>query len=108
MHVELHCGAARGDEPADVSSAWAGSHWRNVLLVLDEAVQVRVRDEVRVRTSVALAGALPLYTFEAFLAPAGEEEGGGRLRALGSPLHYPEAALNCNEAVDMQLDRYAP
>ena len=51
---------------------------------------------------------LPLYTFEAFLAPAGEEEGGGRLRALGSPLHYPEAALNCNEAVDMQLDRYAP
>ena len=108
VHVELHCGAARGDEPADVSSAWAGSHWRNVLLVLDEAVQVRVRDEVRVRTSVALAGALPLYTFEAFLVPAGEEEGGGRLRALGSPLHYPEAALNCNEAIDMQLDRYAP
>ena len=114
VHVELHCGAARGDEPADVSSAWAGSHWRSIVLLLDEAVQVRAGDEVRVRTSVALAGALPLYTFEAFLVPAGGGEGGGggggggTLRALGSPLHYPEAALNCNEAVDMQLDRYAP
>ena len=37
VHVELHCGAARGDEPADVSSAWAwvGSHWRSVVLLLD-------------------------------------------------------------------------
>ena len=81
------------------------------MLLLDEAVQVRAGDEVRVRTSVALAGALPLYTFEAFLVPASEEGsggGGGTLRALGSPLHYPEAALNCNEAIDMQLDRYAP
>ena len=35
VHVELHCGAARGDEPADVSSAWVGSHWRSVVLLLD-------------------------------------------------------------------------
>jgi len=112
VHVELHCGAARGDEPADVSSAWAGSHWRSVMLQLDEVTMVRAGDEVRVRTSVSLAGALPLYTFEAFLMPAGEEGnsggGGGTLRALGSPLHYPEAALNCNEAVDLLVDRYAP
>ena len=29
------------------------------------------------------------------------------LRALGPAIHYPEAALNCNEAVDLELDRYA-
>ena len=103
VHIELHCGAHAGDEAADVSSAWEGSHWRTVVLLLDAATEVRAGDVLLVKTSAALAGAHPRYTFAACL-----EQSGGAVRALGPTVHYPEAALNCNEALDLELDRFAP
>ena len=110
VHIELHCGAAAGDAAADVSSCWEGSHWREIVLLLggggggggEGAAELSAGDALLVRTSAALDCAQPRYTFEAFV-----EEGGGALRALGPAIHYPEAALNCNEAVDLELDRYA-
>ena len=44
VHVELHCGAARGDEPADVSSAWVGSHSGAALCSYSTAVWYRGRE----------------------------------------------------------------
>jgi protein arginine N-methyltransferase 1 len=112
LHVELHCKVDAGDgRPPDVSSAWPGSHWRNVFLTIDEAAPVRAGQRVRVRTSAELAAPTPVYEFEAWLeeraecaeAGAGGEwsgHGGSVWRSLGPRMAYPEASLNCNDMMD--------
>lgn len=104
VHVELFVGAGAGDAEADVSSAWEGSHWRTILLLLDDEVAVAEGQVMLVRTSAELAGAQPQYWFEVLL-----EEAGGALRPLApARMSYPEAALNVNDSADAILDRFAP
>ena len=104
MHVELFVGAGAGDLRADVSSAWEGSHWRTVLLLLDEEVAVADGQRMLVRTAAELASPRPSYSFEVLI-----EEEGGKLRPLApARMSYPEAALNVNDSADALLDRFAP
>ena len=78
----------------------SGSHWRIVLLLLDEAVAVAAGQALRVRTTAELAGALPRYTFEVHI-----EDEQGQLRQLApARITYPEDAFNCNEAADFAQD----
>ena len=105
VHIELFAGAGAGDAEADVSSAWEGSHWRTILLLLDDEVAVEEGQKMVVRTSAKLAGAQPQYWFEVLL----EEEEGGVLRPLApARMSYPEAALNVNDSMDALLDCFAP
>lgn len=109
LHVELHCEVDAGDgRPPDVSSAWRGSHWRNVLLILDQPTPVQTGQRVRVRTRAELAALTPVYEFEAWLeeqaGAGGDWSGHGATswswRSLGRPIAYPEASLNCNDMMD--------
>ena len=71
-------GAAEGEAEAgpaapEVSSAEPGSHWHNVMVLL-EPVEVEAGAQLLVRTTAELgAGAPPRYTFEAWLGGAGDE-----------------------------------
>ena len=103
-HVELHCSAAGGDAPPDVSSAWEGSHWRNVLLLLPAAQAVSAGQLVRVQTSAELGGPQPQYTFDVSLQEPVGGTGAGQWRVLDVALCYPEAALNCNDMADLMMD----
>ena len=105
LHVELHCGALGGEEAADVSSAWPGSHWRNILLLLsDGGMLVCKGDAVRVKTTCELASPQPRYTFEAFVqrqTVQGEYAAEQRWEPVGGKIEYPEASLNVNDAMDL-------
>lgn len=113
MHVELRCAVDGADGPADVSSDWEGSHWRNILLRIgaDAGVPVRAGQRLRVRTAAELAGPQPRYSFEAEVWERGErnDAGGvdedGRWRAVGPRIEYPEAALNCNDMMDLLMQQ---
>ena len=97
--------AGGGDERVDVSSAWEGSHWRNVLLMLDQGVSLAKGQRVRVRVTCDLGGPLPRYTFRVECEEAqGEADGAAHWRSFGSPLVLPEAALNCNDMMDLMMD----
>ena len=98
LHIEIHCGRNGADAEPDVSSAWAGSHWNTILLLLAGEVRVEAGQAIVVHTTAELAGVQPRYTFEAWLLAAG-----GARRSLGPPIGYPEAALNCNEMADLLL-----
>lgn len=104
MHVELHCHVDAADAPPDVSSAWSGSHWRHVMLTLDEGVGVVERQKLRVHVRVELGAATPVYEFEAWAdeAPGHDQyrENSPRWRSLGPPQSYPQASLNCNDMMD--------
>ena len=101
IEVELFCRADGGDDKPDVSSAWAGSHWRNVLLLLDGETPLTTGQRIKVATNCDLAGARPTYTFETWV----EEEGNSSWRSLGPPICYPEAALNVNDAMDCLMEQ---
>ena len=59
VHIEV--GMAAGDA-VDISSARAGSHWPNVLLLLDDPVDVRAgADRLRVRCRAALGSERPRH-----------------------------------------------
>jgi len=83
-----------------VSSAWEGSHWRNILLLLgDQPVALRAGARVRVRVAARLAGPQPRYAFETEVSEeAGDES--SCWRRVGTELQYPEAAMNVNDAMD--------
>ncbi|KAL1511045.1 hypothetical protein AB1Y20_005870 [Prymnesium parvum] len=97
LHIELHCGVSAGNDPPDVSSAWSGSHWQNVLFLFDERKTPVYKGQlVRVLTSCRLDGSAPCYSFEALL----QVEQGWQL--LGKHL-YPEVSLNCNDMADFLM-----
>ena len=98
LHIEINCGRESGDAEPDVSSAWTGSHWNTILLLLAREVRVEAGQAIVVHTSAELAGTQPRYTFEAWLLAAN-----GARSSLGPPISYPEAALNCNEMADLLL-----
>ena len=104
-HVELHCGAESGDEAPDVSSAWHGSHWRNILLLVSDGVAVRKGDRIRVDTSCQLGSSQPRYTFEAFIRQqaARDKPMVARWVPVGGRVEYPEASLNVNDAMDLLM-----
>ena len=91
-----------------MSSAWEGSHWRSIFLLLGDGGGVRVAagQRVRVLTLAELGGPQPRYSFEAALwvpAVAGGKGGEGVWRAVGRQIEYPEAGLNCNDMADLLL-----
>ena len=103
--------ATSAEEGVDVSSAWEGSHWRNVLLTLDHHVDLEAGQRLRVDTSCELGGPQPRYTFEAWFedtSAAGDTHGDtpAAWRSLGPMLHFPEAALNCNDMMDLESERF--
>jgi len=104
MHVELHCGVGAADAPPDVSSAWRGSHWRNVLLTLDAILPVLAGQRVRVLTRAELGAQTPVYQFEAWVEDLeGRDASKGdvlRWRSLGPAMSYPGSSLNCNDMMD--------
>lgn len=104
VHVDLICtaapAAATGLPTPEVSSAWAGSHWYTVFLLLDASTPLVAGQRVRVLATCELAGPQPRYAFEVWR----EEAGGGAWQALtDSPICYPEAALNVNDAMDVWM-----
>ena len=105
MHVELHCGASSGDGAPDVSSAWAGSHWRNILLLLGDGVAVQAGGTVRVKTTCLLGSSQPRYTFEVLMRQqaARDKPMIARWVAVGGLVEYPEASLNVNDAMDLMM-----
>ena len=87
----------------DVSSAWEGSHWRNVLLLLSGGgVETQAGARVKVLARCELGGPLPRYTFETWLdaSTSGAEED---WRSLGQPICLPDAMLNVNDAMDVAM-----
>jgi len=96
MYIELYCAVASGDDEApQVSSAWAGSHWAHIVLLLSGAVKLNKGQIVKVHATCELGGTQPQYTFETWL---GE---GGNFQFLEPAFRYPESSLNCNEMADM-------
>jgi len=98
LHIELVVdggvdGAAEGEAEAgpaapEVSSAEPGSHWHNVMVLL-EPVEVEAGAQLLVRTTAELgAGAPPRYTFETWLGGAGDEAAPDEMRWLGAAT-YP-------------------
>lgn len=92
----------------DVSSAWEGSHWRNVLLLFERQVSIEAGQRVRVHATCDIGGPQPRYTLEASVEVASPDEGGGATwQTLGPALSLPEAALNCNDMMDLELERFS-
>lgn len=122
LHVELFVGVDSGDDVApEVSSAWSGSHWSQVLLLFDTGVVIQEGQSMRVRARAELAGPQPRYEFEAATleetrlnsgdgacASSGGTTSPSRMWKILGTLHYPEAALNVNDMADVIMDQFAP
>ena len=95
LHIELlmdgatDASAEVGLAASEVSSADPGSHWHNVMVLL-EPVGVEVGEQLLVRATAELgAGAPPQYTFEAWLGGAADEAAPAEaMRWLGA-VTYP-------------------
>ena len=68
----------------------------------DEAIAMAKGSRIRVRTTAELGGSQPRYTFEAWWRRDGAEDDEPWHR-FGEAVHYPEAALNCNDAMDCMM-----
>jgi type I protein arginine methyltransferase len=104
LHVELHCRIDGAAAPPDVSSAWSGSHWRNLFLLLGDGMALARGDLVRVHATAELNGPQPRYTFRTRVcAAASAAKGSGGWVDLGGTIEYPEASLNVNDACDLMM-----
>ena len=101
IDVDLVCSADGGEqEEPEVSSAWRGSHWSNVIILFERETPLAAGGRVKVHARCALAGPQPSYEFDAWIEDAGE----WRALTAGS-VCYPEAALNVNDAADVWMER---
>ena len=72
IHIEVDVLEAE-ETPPEISSARAGSHWPNVLLMLPEPVEVAAGvGRIRVRCTSSLGSEKPSYAFEVRMLGGGE------------------------------------
>lgn len=83
LHIELFLSEAQ--QRPEVSSAEPGSHWANVMVLL-EPTPVEAGAQLLVRAAAELAGSPPRYTFEAWLGERGAPA--ETMRSLGA-VSYP-------------------